>query len=114
VLAGRPGVEGANTLTLEIPLFDGPAQLAQLRNRLLDTERLLFLRNKGASARAAGLSPEAQRDDRAFYRLVTFGSEVASVGSLAAVPPHESGVLDAFSGLPFDEVVASVEAAAGG
>lgn len=112
VLAGRTAVPGATSLTMEIPLFDGPGQLAQIRNAMLDTERLMFLRNKGESAATAGLPVEAQRDDRAFYRLLTFGSEVVNAGSLAAVPPHESGVLDEFGGMPFDEVAASVEALA--
>jgi len=113
LVAGRTAMASASTLTLEIPLFDGPRQLSQLRSALIDTERLMFLRNKGESAAAAGLPVDAQRDDRAFYRLVTFGSEILNAGSQAVIPPDESGLLQRFAGMPFDDVVASVGAVAG-
>jgi hypothetical protein len=92
-------------------MHDGPEQLSGLRDRMLGTERLLFLRNKGASATEADMSADAVRADRPFYRLVTFGSEVVSVDGGAVPALDESGVLDAFADHPFDEVVAVVRTA---
>ena len=110
ILAGAPAEPGADRITLEVPLHDGPEQVAHLRGRMVGSERLLFLRNKGASAADAGMSAEAVGADRPFYRLVTFGSEVVSVDELADPGLDESGVLDPFAGRPFREVVAAIRA----
>lgn len=112
LIAGRQAAPGAVDLTLEIPLLDGPDQVAELRGRLLDTERLLLLRSKGESAGAAGLPLDERLRDRAFHRLVTFGSEVVNRDGVALVPPDETGLLDGFQGMPFDEVVAAIVAVA--
>jgi hypothetical protein len=111
ILAGAPAEPGAERITLEVPMHDGPEQLSGLRDRMLGTERLLFLRNKGTSAAEAGMPADAVRADRPFYRLVTFGSEVVSVDDRAVPAVDESGVLDAFAGRPFDEAVAAVRTA---
>ncbi len=108
ILAGLPAEAGAHRITLEVPMHDGPEQLSGLRHQMLGTERLLFLRNKGASAAAAGLSPEAVAADRPFYRLVTFGSEIVSIDGRAVPGVDESGVLEAFAGRPFTEVIAAI------
>ena len=108
VLAGS--VAGAERLTLEIPLFDGPDSLSGLRSHLLDTDRVLFLRNKGTSARRAGLTAAEQRAEAAYYRTVTFGSEIIDLGGIAAVPPDDVPVLTEFADRPFDEVLAELRA----
>jgi hypothetical protein len=106
VLAGS--VAGAETLTMEIPLFDGPATLNGLRSQMLDSDRVLFLRNKGTSARLAGLSVSEQRAEAAYYRTVTFGSEIINLGGIAAVPPDDVPVLEEFASRPFDDVLAEL------
>ena len=110
VLAGS--VAGGGTLTLEIPLFDGPDALNGLRAQLLDSDRVLFLRNKGTSARQAGLSVAEQGTEAAYYRTVTFGSEIIDLGGIAAVPPDDVPVLEEFANRAFDEVLAELRASA--
>jgi hypothetical protein len=111
VLAGAPAEPGADRITLEVPMHDGPEQLSRLRDEMLGSDRLLFLRNKGATAADAGMPAEAIDADRPFYRLVTFGSEVVSIDGVAVPAVDESGVLDPFAGRPFPEAVAAVSAA---
>jgi hypothetical protein len=111
VLAGASAEPGADRITLELPMHDGSEQLSRLRDEIIGSERLLFLRNKGASA-DVGMSAEAQAADRPFYRLVTFGSELISVDGLAIPAIDESGILDPFAGRPFSEAVSSIRAAA--
>ena len=109
VLAGSvPGTE----VVLEIPLFAGAESIAPLREQLLDSDRVLFLRNKGTSAREAWLSAAEQRAESAYYRLVTFGSEIVDDEGIAAVPPDDRPVLEPFAGRPFDGVLAELRAAA--
>ena len=108
VLAGVPADAGARTITLELPLHDGPEEIGPLSRAMVGRQRLLFLRNKGASAAEAGMSRAQQAEDRPFYRLLTFGSEVVSVDGVAAPGPDESGVLAPFAGREFAEVVAAI------
>ncbi len=110
VLAGAPAAAGLDRITLEVPMHEGLEQLARLRADMLGSDRLMFLRNKGASAAEAGMSAEAVRADLPFYRLVTFGSEVVSVDGLAVPALDESGVLDPFAGQAFDLVLEIVRA----
>lgn len=110
VLAG--GVGGSATLTLELPLFAGPEQLADARAEMVGTQRLLFLRNKGTSAREAGLSVEEQRNEAAYHRLVSFGSEIVERDGLAAVPPDDGAALAGLADRPFAAVLEIVRAAA--
>lgn len=107
-VAGRASAR--QTLTLELPLLDGRASLEALQGRMLGSERLLFLRDKGTSAAAAGLPLADRLAERGFHRLVTFGSELISDAGLAVVPPDEWGVLEPFAGIPFDEAVERVRA----
>lgn len=104
-LAGIADIAPAE-LVLEVPLLDGPESLDAVRGRMLGTERILFLRNKGVSAAAAGLPLADRLAERGFHRLVTFGSELVEVGGVAVAAPDESGVLEAFNGESFEEVVA--------
>lgn len=110
VLAG--GVRSSATLTVEIPLFGGLEVLDSLRAEMVGTQRLLFLRNKGSSAREAGLSVAEQRAESAYHRLVTFGSEVVEEDGLALVPPDDGPALDALAGRSFTEVLEIVRAGA--
>jgi hypothetical protein len=110
IVAG--GVDGSGSLTLELPLFGGSDQLAGVRAELVGSQRLLFLRNKGISAREAGLSLADQRTEAAYHRLVTFGSEIAEQDGLAVVPPDDGPALDGLAGRPFSEVLEAVRSAA--
>ncbi len=111
ILDGAPAEAGADRVILEVPMHEGPEQLAALRDRVLGTERLLFLRNKGASAAEAGMAAESIAADRPFYRLVTFGSEIVSVDGRAVPGVDDAAVLDALAGRPFRDAVAAVRAA---
>jgi hypothetical protein len=104
-LAGALPHVHTSTLTLEIPLFDGPDAIERLRAATVDTERVLFLRNKGASAADAGMSAEEQAVDAAFYRLTSFSAEVAEADGVATVPPADSDALGAFDRRPFGDVL---------
>jgi hypothetical protein len=106
-----PGRDAA-TLTLEVPLFGGTHQIDELRDRLLGTERLLFLRNKGDSARRAGLSPQEQPADASFYRLVTFTSEVVAQDGRALVPDPDAAALAELDGIGVDRAMAVVRSLA--
>jgi hypothetical protein len=112
LLAGGLAPASSRSLLLEIPLFDGPESLAALRASMLDTERLLFLRNKGTSAREAGLDDAAQASEAAYFRLVTFGAEVIEAQGTALVPPDDGDLLSRFAGRPFDGALATVRALA--
>ena len=98
---------GAEVL-LEVPLLDGPQRLDLVRDQMVGTDRLVFLRSKATSAAIAGLPLADQLAERGFHRLVTFGSELASAAGVAMAPPDESGVLEALAGLPFEDAVARV------
>ena len=95
VLAGRLPTGSSTELTLEIPLFDGPASIDELP---VWGEAILFLRSKATSARAAGMSVERQRSEAAFYRLVNFSSLVADDDGIARTDP-ESPILAPLDGL---------------
>ena len=74
VLAGGVRWEERGALTLELPLFDGPESVGAVASELTGAEGVFFLRSKGASARAAGMSSAQQRAEAGYYRLVTFGA----------------------------------------
>jgi len=102
VLAGALPPPDVERLTLEIPLFAGPEAIDVLRADGFDA--VFFLRNKGESARAAGLSARDQAIEAAFYRLVNFGAVVASESG-AAVTTEGPTAIQALAGLPFGEVL---------
>lgn len=106
----RPG--GGATLTLEIPLFDGPDAIERLRAATVDTERVLFLRNKGSSAADAGMSAQEQAADAAFYRLATFAAEVAEVDGAAVIPEDERRLLAGLAAGSFERAIGLVRVAA--
>jgi hypothetical protein len=109
LLAGAlPSGRGA-TLTLEIPLFGGAGELGAYR-AALPVRGIFFLRNKGTSAAAAGLSADRQREEAAFYRLMTFDGVI--VDGRTSADAEARDYLAALEAMPFDEAVASVRAAA--
>ena len=112
VLAGALPVEHSSALTLEIPLFDGPDSIGRLRAGTAGSERILFLRNKGASAAAAGMSTDAQAADAAFYRLTSFAAEIVEADGSAVVPEDERELLAPLSAGSFEEAIRRVQAAA--
>jgi hypothetical protein len=93
---------------LEVPLFAGANSLDRVRDDLLAGDRILFLRNKGASARDAGLSGDAVDADADFYRLAAFDAQLlvdhGSVRSLA----DELPALDAIDGRSLADVIADL------
>ncbi len=105
VIAGELPERHAAELTLELPLFDGPDSIAAMQTALPEVEGIFFLRNKGASAWAAGMSPAEQLSEAEFYRLVVLSGVVLNDAGQAALPPGDSEFLAALSGLPFDDVI---------
>ena len=92
LLAGGLPTGDASLLTLEIPLFDGPASIATLP---VWGESIFFLRNK---------------DDPEFYRLLSFSGLVVNDDGLA-LTAADAPLLADLAGTPFDEVVETVRSA---
>ena len=112
LLAGTLPVQDRMALTLEIPLFDGPDALERLAVAAVGSERIVFLRNKGASAAAAGMTAEAQAADAPFYRLTNFAAEVIDDEGSALVPEDERRLLAPLATGSFDEALRMVRAGA--
>lgn len=108
VLVGGLRSEDATRLTLEIPLFDGPGQITALQEGLPWAESIYFLRHKAESARAAGLSGEAQLADAGFYRLVTMRAVLVNEGGHVVVMTDAPGFLAELEGRRFDQVTDAV------
>jgi hypothetical protein len=104
VLAGALPAAHRSSLTLEIPLFDGPASIADLP---VWGESVFLLRNKGTSAREAGASDDQIRAESAYYRLLTFTALVVNDGGIA-LAADEPGPLARLTGRPFDAVAAAI------
>lgn len=113
LLAGALPDEHASALTLEVPLFDGPRAIERLRAEAIGSERVLFLRNKGASAADAGMSAEEQAADAAFYRLTSLAAELVERGGRAMVPEDERRALAPLANEPFELAIRIVGAATG-
>ena len=109
LLSGALPPDHRAELTLEIPLFGGDDALAALQADVSGAERVFFLRNKGASARAAGMSAAEQSVDAEFYRLVTQRSVLEDHDGLATLPAGEDASL---AGLLFDDAVTRIRRAA--
>ena len=108
LLAGGLPVEHASALTLEIPLFDGPDSIDRLRDATVGTERVLFLRNKGASAAAAGMSAVDQAADAPFYRLTSLAAEIVEADGTAMVPEDERELLAPLAAGSFAQAISRV------
>jgi hypothetical protein len=76
------------------------------------TERILFLRNKGASAADAGMSADEQAADAGFYRLVSFAAEIVDVAGSAVVAEAEHELLTPLARLSFERALQVVRRAA--
>jgi len=113
LVAGFLAMRHEAEVTLEIPLFDGPEAIAQLAAGLPGGEGLFFLRNKGASARDAGMPWTAQLADSAYHRLVVFGAVIANAGGRADAGEDALGILGQLDGTGFGEAVRRVRDAAG-
>ena len=98
LVAGRlpPGDRGS--ITLEIPLFDGPSSIVDLPAW---GEATFLLRSKATSARAAGLPAAAVRAESAYYRLLTFSSLLVNEDGVT-LAAEDAGPLAGLAGLPFD------------
>lgn len=112
LVAGELPATHRRSLVLEVPLFDGPASLDRIRDAMLDHERILFLRNKGESARAAGLSIAAIEADAAFYRLAAFDAELVVEGATVHSVAEEASVLEALDGRSLRDVLDRIRAEA--
>jgi hypothetical protein len=112
LLSGALPDADASALTLEIPLFDGPEAIQRLRAAGIGSERVLFLRNKGASAADAGMSAEAQAADAGFYRLTSLAAEILEADGFAVVPEDERDVLAPLAAMDFERAIRLVRAAA--
>ncbi len=104
VLAGVLPRAHRSTLTLEIPLFDGPSSIADLP---VWGEAIFLLRNKGTSAGEVGLSPARVRAESAYYRLLTFTGLVVNDGG-TALTADDAGPLAELSGRSFEAAVAAI------
>ena len=111
VVAGVLHASDSVELTLELPLFGGIDSIGSIES-LVGGEGLFLLRNKGESARAAGLSPAEQLADAAYYRLVVFGAVVGNDAGVADAGTDESGVLGALDGMSFADAVTRIREAA--
>ena len=112
LLAGRLPPGHSSELTLEIPLFDGPESIGLLQASLPATESIFFLRNKGESARVAGLPARVRDAETAYYRLAFFRALIVNAGGAAATLPGEDDFLASLESLPFDEVASRIRDAA--
>jgi hypothetical protein len=112
LVAGALPARDSSDLTLEIPLFAGPESLPALRSSLVGSEGVFLLRDKGESARRAGLPPEAQVADTGFYRLVTLRALVTDDGGRARAATDEPGPLSELDGQRFDSAIQAIRAAA--
>ena len=107
VLAGVLPRAHRSTLTLEIPLFDGPSSIDDLP---VWGESVFLLRNKGTSASEVGLSLARVRAESAYYRLLTFTGIVVNDGG-TALTAADAGPLVDLSGRSFDVAVAAIRRA---
>lgn len=110
LLAGAlPGAH-RSTLTLEIPLFGGETTLARLQ-QLEAVDGIFLLRNKGESARAAGMAALDVASESDYYRLVTQDAVIEERAGRATLPAGADGALAAFDGVRFDLVISRLRAA---
>jgi hypothetical protein len=108
LVAGRLRAGLRRSLTLEIPLFDGPSSIADLP---VWGEATFVLRSKATSALRAGLPASQVRTESAFYRLMTFSSLLVNDDGVA-LAAADAGPLAGLAGLPFDRAVAALRRAA--
>jgi hypothetical protein len=113
VLAGGLPSRDADRVTLEIPLFDGPHQIAGLQDGLPWAETVFFLRSKAESARDAGMSREAQLAETGYYRLVTMRALLVNEEGSAVPMTDSPDFLAELEGIDFEEVVDTIRSSGG-
>jgi hypothetical protein len=113
VVAGAVAARDLPLVTLEVPLFAGPESLDALRSSLIGSEGIYFLRNKGESARRAGLSGEVQHAEAGFQRLVTLRAAVHDDRGWARTATDEPGPLGALDGLRFEVAIEAIRSLGG-
>jgi hypothetical protein len=96
-----------SSLTLEIPLLDGPSSIGELP---VWGEAVFLLRNKGASAREAGWASARIEVESGYYRLLTFSALVVNDRGVALTVP-DAGPLADLSGRPFGAAVEALRGA---
>ena len=106
VLAGVLPSANRSSLTLEIPLFDGPSSIGDLP---VWGEALFVLRSKGTSAREAGLPPARVLAESAYYRLLTFTGLVVNDDGIALA--DDVGPLARLDGRSFEAAVSAIRRA---
>ena len=104
LLAGALPEEHRSLLTLEIPLFGGASTLSALQ-QLGAIDSIFFLRNKGESARTAGLLAESIAADAPYYRLLTQDAVIEFPARRATLPAGSDGPLAKLAGLPVGDVL---------
>ena len=112
LLAGELRTSDARPVTLEIPLFDGPASIADLE-ATFGGEAIFFLRDKATSARLAGAPAGEAERDAGFYRLLVFGAVVPNQGARAEATDAAPSALAPLDGLPFADALRAVREVAG-
>jgi len=112
LVAGALPAPHRRSLVVEVPLFDGADSLARVTGALSGTDRILFLRNKGESAREAGMSADAAAVDAGYYRLAAFDAELLVEHGTARRVTEGPSVLDALDGRSLGDVVTSLAALA--
>jgi hypothetical protein len=108
VLAGGLPPAHRSSLTLEIPLFDGPSSIGDLP---VWGESVFLLRSKATSARDAGQSAMRIRAEAAYYRLLTFTALVVNDDG-RALAAADAGPLASLSGGSFAAAAAAIGRAA--
>ena len=108
LVAGRLPAGHRRSLTLEIPLFDGPSSIVDLP---VWGEATFVLRSKATSARSADRPWTAIRAEAAYYRLLTFSSLLVNEGGVA-LAAEDAGPLGDLAGLPFDRAMSVLRRAA--
>ena len=106
VLAGSIS-PGSEKVLLEIPLFAGHEYVEVMQAGVPWDESIYFLRNKGESARRAGLGTDIQEAESEYYRLVVMTGFIVNEAGRAAIAA-EARALDTVRGVPFRDVVAMV------
>ncbi len=112
LVAGALPAEHESSLTLEIPLFGGASTLAALQ-RLGAVDSVFFLRNKGESARTAGLSAQAIAADAPYYRLLTQAAVIEFRAGRVTLPAGDDGPLATLAGLPVGDVLSRLHPSLG-
>jgi len=99
---------GTQEVTLELPMFSGPAHLDAMVAGLPWDESVYFLRStRGEATHSSGLPRGDPRAEDTYYRLVVLAGFIVNDGGHAAVS-QGSPALEGLEGRPFPDVVSIV------